>query len=61
VFFSSQVNSNTSTGLENSAQGVYNTPPFLIFGDLLTLVGLVGKEVFNFKKILPWKTGSITT
>ncbi len=51
VLFRRQVYSNRSAGLEKSAQGVWNTPPSPTFGALLSLVkGLVGKEVFTWKK-----------
>jgi hypothetical protein len=54
VLFRRQVYSNSSTGLEKSAQGVWNTPPSPTFGDLLSPAkDLVGKEVFTLKKILP--------
>jgi len=43
-----------STGLEKSAQGVWNTPPSPTFGALLSPAkDLVGKEVFTLEKILP--------
>jgi hypothetical protein len=45
VLFRRQVYSNSSTGLEKSAQGMPYTPPSPIFGTL------VRKEVFDFKKI----------
>ncbi len=38
VLFRRQVYSNSSTGLEKSAQGVWNTPPYPIFGDQLVLL-----------------------
>ncbi len=45
---------NRSTGLEKSAQGVWNTPPSPTFGALLSPAkGLVGKEVFTLEKVLP--------
>jgi hypothetical protein len=54
VLFRRQVYSNSSTGLEKSAQGVRNTPPSPTFGALLSPAkGLVGKEVFTLEKFLP--------
>ena len=54
VLFRRQVYYNSSTGLEKSAQGVWNTPPSPTFGALLSPAkGLVGKEVFTLGKILP--------
>jgi hypothetical protein len=51
VLFRRQVYSNSSTGLEKSTQGVWNTPPSPTFGALLRPVkGLVGKEVFTLKE-----------
>ena len=50
VLFRRQVYSNSSTGLEKSAQGVWNTPPSPIFGVLLVLL-MAGLE----KKFLPSK------
>jgi hypothetical protein len=54
VLFRRQVYSNSSAGLEKSAQGVWNTPPSPTFGVLLRPVkDLVGKDVFTLGKILP--------
>jgi hypothetical protein len=54
VLFGRQVYSNSSTGLENSVQGVWNTPPSPTFGTLFNPVKvLVGKEGFTLEKILP--------
>jgi hypothetical protein len=50
VLFRRQVYSNSSTGLEKSAQGLSNTPPSSIFGDLLALLMASGE-----KKFLPSK------
>jgi hypothetical protein len=51
---------NRSTGLEKSAQGVWNTPPSLTFGALLSPAkDLVGKEVFTLGKILPCRRGQL--
>ncbi len=50
VLFRRQVYSNSSTGLEKSSQGVWNTPPSLIFGDHLALL-MTSWE----KKFLPSK------
>jgi hypothetical protein len=57
ALFRRQVYSNSSTGLEKSAQGLWNTPPSPIFGALLALLMaswekkfLPSKEVFTFKK-----------
>jgi hypothetical protein len=48
VLFRRQIYSNSSTGLEKSPQGVWNTPPSPTFGALLsTPKVLVGKEVFT--------------
>jgi hypothetical protein len=53
VLFRRQVYSNSSTGLEKSVQGVWNTPPSSTFGALLSPAkDLVGKEIFAFEKIL---------
>jgi hypothetical protein len=59
VLFRRQVYSNSSTGLEKSAQGVWNTPPSPIFGALLALLGLGWKEVFTLKKILSRRRGQL--
>ena len=60
VLFRRQVYSNSSTGLEKSAHGVWNTPPSPIFGALVSPVkGLVGKEVFTFEKILLRRRGKL--
>jgi hypothetical protein len=48
VLFRRQVYSNSSTGLEKSAQGVWNTPPSPTFGALLSPAK--GKEVFTLEK-----------
>ena len=50
VFFRRQVYSNSSTGLEKSAQGLWNTPPSPIFGALPALL-MASWE----KKFLPLK------
>ncbi len=50
VFFRRQIYSNSSTGLENSVQGVWNTPPSPIFGVRLPRLELGEKEVFTSKK-----------
>jgi hypothetical protein len=50
VLFRRQVYSNSSAGLEKSAQGVLNTPPSPIFGALLALL-MASWE----KKFLPSK------
>ena len=63
VFFRRQVYSNSSTGLEKSAQGVWNTPPsppLVINRDLFNTVKvLVGKEVFTLEKILSSRRGQL--
>jgi hypothetical protein len=60
VLFRRQVYSNSSTGLEKSAQGVWNTPPSPIFGALLSPAkDLVVKEVFTLGKILPGRRGQL--
>jgi hypothetical protein len=56
VLFRRQVYSNSSTGLEKSAQGVSNTPPSPIFDALLALLG---KEVFTLEKILYRRRGQL--
>ena len=50
VLFRRQVYSNSSTGLEKSAQGVPHTHPSPIFGALLALL-MASWE----KKFLPWE------
>jgi hypothetical protein len=50
VLFRRQVYSNASTGLEKSAQCVWNTPPSPIFGVLLPLLMVLWE-----KKFLPSK------
>jgi hypothetical protein len=50
VLFRRQVYSNSSTGLEKSAKGVWNTPPS---PTVSPVKGLVGKEVFTLEKVLP--------
>jgi hypothetical protein len=50
VLFRRQVYSNSSTGLEKSAQGVWKTPPSPIFGALVPLL-ITSWE----KKFLPSK------
>jgi hypothetical protein len=50
VLFRRQVYSNSSTGLEKSAQGVWNTPPSPIFGAQVALL-MTSWE----KKFLPLK------
>jgi hypothetical protein len=50
VLFRRQVYSNSSTGLEKSAQGVWNTPPSPIFGTLLVLI-----RAWWEKKFFPWE------
>jgi hypothetical protein len=61
VLFRRQVYSNSSTGLEKSAQGVWNTPPSPTFGALLSPAkGLVWKRSFYLGKNPSLKTGSIT-
>jgi hypothetical protein len=54
VLFRRQVYSNSSTGLEKSAQAVRNTPPSPIFGALIALL-MASWE----KKFLPSKKSSL--
>ncbi len=48
VLFRIHLYSNSSTGLEKSAQGVWNTPPSPIFGAQLALLEVGGKRSFIF-------------
>jgi hypothetical protein len=60
VLFRRQVYSNSSTGLEKSVQGVWNTPPSSIYVTQLNPAkDMVGKEVFTLEKILPSKRGQL--
>jgi hypothetical protein len=50
VFFRRQVYTNSSTGLEKSVQGVWNTPPSPIFGSQLDLLRASWEKKFLSSK-----------
>jgi hypothetical protein len=57
VLFRRHLYSNSSTGLEKSAQGVWNTPPSPIFGSQIPLLEVGGKRSFLSFSIKLLETG----